>query len=252
MRDQRPTPSPSSVSRQIAQHSLTLMPVDARSSVCWQRLREGAMQRASAVATLLARPDMALGRVPTEPRPWPLCVHLETSREGRPQAQVMNWLSFRRANPDRHRVFLFSLISRTVPAPVTLQTGPSTLLVPTSAIVASFKYFVFFAERKKERKQTTLGRVGRTARRHHTGILRRGVWCASRRPPLGVCLFLSLFAVPLRFSLQPSCFQLHATSRSSHSRRSLSCRFFLCRFAPLCLILRRRRCLPIPCSRLSA
>ena len=46
MRDQRPTPSPSSVSRQIAQHSLTLMPVDARSSVCWQRLREGAMQRA--------------------------------------------------------------------------------------------------------------------------------------------------------------------------------------------------------------
>ena len=33
-------------------------------------------------------------------------------------------------------------------------------------------------------------------------------------PPLGVCLFLSLFAVPRRFSLQPS------TSRSSHSRRS--------------------------------
>ena len=25
------------------------------------------------------------------------------------------------------------------------------------------------------------GRGGRTARRHHTGILRRGVWCASRR-----------------------------------------------------------------------
>merc|ERR1712086_832773 len=43
------------------------------------------------------------------------------------------------------------------------------------------------------------------ARRHHTGILRRGVWCASRRPPLGVRLFLSLFAVLLRFSLQPSC-----------------------------------------------
>jgi len=38
-------------------------------------------------------------------------------------------------------------------------------------------------ERKKERKQTTQGRDGRTARRHHTGILRRGVWCASRRPP---------------------------------------------------------------------
>ena len=46
--------------------------------------------------------------------------------------------------------------------------------------------------RKKERKQATQGRDGRTARRHHTGILRRGVWCASRRPPLGVGLFLSL------------------------------------------------------------
>ena len=31
------------------------------------------------------------------------------------------------------------------------------------------------------------------------------MWCASRRPPLGVRLFLSLFAVSLRFSLQPSC-----------------------------------------------
>ena len=59
--------------------------------------------------------------------------------------------------------------------------------------------------RKKERKRTTQGRDGRTARRHHTGILRRGVWCASRRPPLGVRLFLSLFAVSRRFSLQPSC-----------------------------------------------
>ena len=60
--------------------------------------------------------------------------------------------------------------------------------------------------KKKERKQTSQGRDGRTARRHHTGILRReGVWCASRRPPLGVRLFLSHFAVSLRFSLQPSC-----------------------------------------------
>ena len=42
---------------------------------------------------------------------------------------------------------------------------------------------------------------------------------------------------------------LHSTSRSSHSRRSLSCRFFLCRVALLCLVLRRRRRLPIPCSR---
>merc|ERR1711935_896346 len=38
----------------------------------------------------------------------------------------------------------------------------------------------------------TQGRDGRTARRHHTGILRRGVWCASRRPPLGVRLFLPI------------------------------------------------------------
>ena len=35
--------------------------------------------------------------------------------------------------------------------------------------------------RKKERKQQP--REG-WARRHHTGVLRRGVWCASRRPPL--------------------------------------------------------------------
>merc|ERR1712021_126876 len=40
----------------------------------------------------------------------------------------------------------------------------------------------------------------------HTGILRRGVWCTSRRPPLGVRLFLSLFAVSLRLSLRPSSF----------------------------------------------
>ena len=53
-------------------------------------------------------------------------------------------------------------------------------------------------------------------------------------------------------SLADSRCNLHATSRSSHSRRSLSCRFFLCRVALLCLVLRRRRCLPIPCPRLSA
>merc|ERR1712153_34064 len=87
-------------------------------------------------------------------------------------------------------------------------------------------------------------------RRHHTGILRRGVWCASRRPhththtpPLGVRLFLSLFAVSRRFSLQPSC---HLAA--SHSRRSFPCRFFFCRVALLCLVLRRRRRLPFPCS----
>ena len=60
-------------------------------------------------------------------------------------------------------------------------------------------------QRKKERKQTTQGRDGRTVHRHHTGILRRGECGASRHLPLGVCLFLSLFAVCRRFSLQPSC-----------------------------------------------
>ena len=57
-------------------------------------------------------------------------------------------------------------------------------------------------------------------------------------PPLGVRLFLKTA-------------NLHApaTSRSPHSLRSLSCRFFLCRVALLCLVLRRRCRLPIPCSR---
>ena len=50
-------------------------------------------------------------------------------------------------------------------------------------------------------------------------------------------------------SLADSRCNLHATSRSSHSRRSPSCRFLLCRVALVCLILRRRRRLPIPCSR---
>jgi len=92
----------------------------------------------------------------------------------------------------------------------------------------------------------TQGRDGRTTRRHHRGILRRGVWCASRRPPLVVCLFLSPFAVPRRFSLQPSCH----LAVSSHSRRSLS----LVASSSVASLssassLRRRRRLPIPCSR---
>ena len=70
------------------------------------------------------------------------------------------------------------------------------------------------SERKKERKREV--REGRTARRHHTGILRRGVWCASRRPPLGVRLFYLSSQ-----SLADSCCDLHATSRSSPSRRAL-------------------------------
>ena len=43
--------------------------------------------------------------------------------------------------------------------------------------------------------------------------------------------YLSLFAVCCRFSLQPSCHP--AVYRSSYSRRSPSCRFFLCRAALL-------------------
>ena len=59
-------------------------------------------------------------------------------------------------------------------------------------------------ERKKERKQTTQGRDGRTVRRHHTGIL--GEKCGvSRRPPSGVYHFLSLSAVSHQFSQRPSC-----------------------------------------------
>merc|ERR1712153_31130 len=50
-------------------------------------------------------------------------------------------------------------------------------------------------------------------------------------------------------SLADSRCNLHATSRSSHSRRSPSCRFLLCRVALVCLVLRRCRRLPIPCSR---
>merc|ERR1712086_969388 len=41
---------------------------------------------------------------------------------------------------------------------------------------------------------------------------------------------------------------LHATSRSPPSRRAIPCRFFLCHVALLCLVLRRRRRLPVPCS----
>ena len=70
-----------------------------------------------------------------------------------------------------------------------------------------------------------------------------------------VCLFLKGVDTPLLF-LSPfagpspiSRCNLHATSRSSHSRRSPSCRFLLYRVALVCLVLRRRRRLPLPCSR---
>jgi len=49
-------------------------------------------------------------------------------------------------------------------------------------------------------------------------------------------------------SLSDSRFNLRATSWSPPSRRALPCRFFLCRVALLCLILRCRRRLPFPCS----
>ena len=49
-------------------------------------------------------------------------------------------------------------------------------------------------------------------------------------------------------SLAASRCNLHAASRSSHSRRSPPCHFFLCRVALFCLVLRCRR-LPVPCSR---
>ena len=59
----------------------------------------------------------------------------------------------------------------------------------------------------KERKKTDNPREGWEdgTPPPHRDFLRRGECGASRRPPLGVCLFLSLFAVCRRFSLQPSC-----------------------------------------------
>ena len=59
----------------------------------------------------------------------------------------------------------------------------------------------------KERKKTDNPREGWEdgTPPPHRDFLRRGECGAGRRPPLGVCLFLSLFAVRRRFSLQPSC-----------------------------------------------
>jgi len=64
----------------------------------------------------------------------------------------------------------------------------------------------FSKPNKKERKKTDKLREGweDTARRHHTGILRRECG-ASLLPPSGVYLFLSLFAVSRQFSQRPSC-----------------------------------------------
>merc|ERR1712086_782527 len=49
-------------------------------------------------------------------------------------------------------------------------------------------------------------------------------------------------------SLAASRCNLHAPSRSSHSRRSLPCHFLLCRVVLFCLVLCRCR-LPVICSR---
>ena len=56
---------------------------------------------------------------------------------------------------------------------------------------------------------------------------------AVAHPWVGVCLFLSLLAVPRRSSLAAT---FHATWRSSHARSSLSCRFILCLVALLGLV----------------
>merc|ERR1712086_885004 len=76
-----------------------------------------------------------------------------------------------------------------------------------------------------------------------TGILRRGVWCAAVAHP-----WASASSYLSSQPLSDSRFNLRATSRSPPSRRALPCRFLLCRVALLCLVLRRRRRLPFPCS----
>merc|ERR1711935_124242 len=89
-------------------------------------------------------------------------------------------------------------------------------------------------------------RDGRTARRHHTGILRRGVWCASRRPHTHTHThhpWASASSYLSSQSLADSRCSLHATSRSSHSRRSFPCRFFFCRLSAQ---LRPPRCISWP------
>merc|ERR1711935_1024091 len=84
-------------------------------------------------------------------------------------------------------------------------------------------------------------RDGRTARRHHTGILRRGVWCASRRPHThththhpwaSASSYLSSQSLADSRSLQPSC-HLAVVPLSS--------------FFPLSLLLLSRRS-PLPRS----
>ena len=99
-----------------------------------------------------------------------------------------------------------------------LPVGPllSRLLLPLGAvplsslrIVAPQVYPAHLSRfcPKKERKKTDNPREGWEdgTPPPHRDFLRRGECGASRRPPLGVCLFLSLFAVCRRFSLQPSC-----------------------------------------------
>ena len=82
-------------------------------------------------------------------------------------------------------------------------------VTPAGASLGETASAVFTAGwKKKERKKTDNPREGWEdgTPPPHRDFLRRGECGANRRPPLGVCLFLSLFAVCRRFSLQPSCF----------------------------------------------
>ena len=105
-------------------------------------------------------------------------------------------------------------------------------------------------ERLRKRKKRDNPREGwedDTGHAATTGILRRGVSVvlavAHPNPWSSASFYL-----PSQ-SLADSRCNLHADLGSSHSRRSPSCRFLLCRVALVCLVLRRRRRLPIPCSR---
>ena len=87
---------------------------------------------------------------------------------------------------------------------VVVHDGPVAAETDLPALASPKKDFYVVRKKKENRQPKGRGRGGRTARRHHTGIL--GEKCgASRRPPSGVYHFLSLFAVSHLFSQRPSC-----------------------------------------------